>query len=86
VVKAETVLGDFGKEIGITPRHLHVVQRAQAPRRVDAHGHQKGGPGTSDFLERHVHANLVHRHNISVRTGARLCRLPITKIVFGNKR
>ena len=53
------MLRDFGEEIGIAPRHGDVAQRAYAPRRIDAHGHQKAAPGIGDFLERDVHSNLV---------------------------
>jgi hypothetical protein len=67
------VLRDFGEEIGIAPRHWDVVQRAYAPRRVDAHGHQKTAPGTGDFLERHVHSSLVIA--IIFRPKQSLCRI-----------
>src|ERR1700746_3635471 len=53
------MLGDFGEEIGMAPRYGDVVQRAYAPGRVDAHGHQKAAPGISDFLERDMHSELV---------------------------
>jgi len=53
------VLGDFGEEIGIAPRHGDVVQRAYSAARVDAYGHQKAGPGIGNFLEGIVHSSLV---------------------------
>ena len=56
---AETVLGDFGEEVGIAPRHWDVVQRTDAPFGVDAHGHQKAAPRISDLLERGMHSNLI---------------------------
>jgi len=36
-VEAETVLGDFGGEIGVAPGHDDIIERAYAPRCVEAH-------------------------------------------------
>jgi hypothetical protein len=44
------VLRDVGEEIGISPRHGDVVQRAYAPRCVDAHGHQKAAGGAPQLI------------------------------------
>ena len=43
------MLRDFGEEIGVAPRHGDIVHGAYAPRRVDAHGHQKAAPRIGDF-------------------------------------